>query len=225
MHVAIMQPFFVPWIGYYELIANVNCFVILDDVEISKQSWQTRNVFTTNTNYHWKSVPIKGSSSDRLNKVQLNNPGIFLKKLNRQLEQNLNREAYRDCVAPLFEMLNEAAPKTLSDLNMSIIKHFVKLFQIKTEIVTSSSFEVQGSKDQRIINLLKRIGATTYLAAPGSRTYIEAFGKDRYPSEIHYFDYSKSKKISIFHDDFGYENSIELISRLSLEKVRNDVIR
>ena len=42
-----MQPFFIPWLGYYELIDSVDCFILLDDVELSKQSWQTRNVFIT----------------------------------------------------------------------------------------------------------------------------------------------------------------------------------
>lgn len=225
MRVAIMQPFFFPWIGYYELIASVDCFIMLDDVELSKQSWQTRNVFTAQSSYHWRSVPLKGSSITPLNEVGLHNPEAFVRKLNSQIKQNISHENYELIIKQVFEKFHENMPQTLFDLNHSIISNFVELFQIETKIIRSSTVEVDGTRDWKIINLLKSVGATGYLAAPGSRNYIQDFGLDLYPVDVTFFEYQKSKDISIFHDGYGYENSMNLVNRLGLERVIQNVFR
>ena len=58
MNVSIMQPTFVPWLGYFDLMKSSDIFVLLDSVKISKQSWQTRNVFNLTNGPQWLSVPI-----------------------------------------------------------------------------------------------------------------------------------------------------------------------
>ena len=174
---------------------------------------------------HWKSVPVNGSSFSKLNDININNPDLFIKKLKTQIKQNTNYEYYEVFLKSLFEEFEKKVPKTLFDLNFRIIDHFIHLFKIKTKIITSSQLKTEGKRDQKIINLLNKVGATCYVAAPGSRTYIEDFGADLYAVDIKYFDYPKSVVISEFYDGFGYENSLQIVNRLGLEKVMQNVFK
>ena len=63
---AIMQPTFLPWLGYFNLISKVDTFVFLDDVQLDKRSWQTRNRLFTGQTVNWVSCPIQKTSRDTL---------------------------------------------------------------------------------------------------------------------------------------------------------------
>ena len=82
MNVSIMQPTFVPWLGYFDLMKSSDIFVLLDSVKISKQSWQTRNVFNLTNGPQWLSVPIS-SSQCSINETTITNYDRFMKKLKK----------------------------------------------------------------------------------------------------------------------------------------------
>lgn len=172
MRVAIMQPYFLPYIGYWRLVASVDKFVLLDDVNYIKRGWINRNRILVNAVPFWLTLPLKKASQNRL---------IFeidvVDKLEWQpgLEKTV-QHAYAH--APNFQEAFEVFQKILNDseenLSASLAKSILiisRLLGIKTEIFPTSRIfpKNQLTGQTRIIDICKRLGATEYLNASGGR--------------------------------------------------------
>ena len=92
--IAISQPTFFPWIGYFDIIDQVELFIILDDVDFSKQSWQQRNRFKTSSDLEWFTVPVKNLSNKKINEVEILNHERLLKKFKSFIQTNYSKSNY-----------------------------------------------------------------------------------------------------------------------------------
>ena len=90
--IAIMQPHFFPWGGYFQLINSCDYFIILDDVEINYQSWQTRNYFYLNNKYTIISLPIKKLNNKFISSAELFRYDVWKKKFLTTLDQNYKKK-------------------------------------------------------------------------------------------------------------------------------------
>jgi hypothetical protein len=228
--ISIMQPTFFPWLGYFELINKVDSFVFLDDVEISKQSWQTRNFFLSNEQHNWISIPIRGSSSNTIIKAEINRYALFLRKLLKFTQQNFKHNDLVGINKLIHQLLNQQEELNLADFNIKLIKWFIYLFDIKTTIYRSSQLfdsvdtvDRVHMKDEKIIDIVQKISGNHYVAAAGSKNYMEKFGLKNYPFKVEFFNYPNAKRISIFYDGYGFENVLESINRLGIEKIRKEL--
>ena len=176
MKVAIMQPTYLPWIGYFALMESVDIFIILDSVQFSKRSWQQRNQIKTESGPKWLTVPVisKGRREQLITDVEIDRSGKFP---NNHI--NMIRQSYRS--APYFEKYSEELfkllrenTKPLSILTIQLILLFRKILNINTEIRYSSEFTTTGSKDELLAELCHHVGATEYISPPGSRGYLNA---------------------------------------------------
>ena len=81
MKLFIMQPNFLPWIGFFDMVNMCDKFVFLDDVKVSKNSWINRNKIKTKNGLEWIKLPIKNNQNKLINKLEIYNEKKFLKKL------------------------------------------------------------------------------------------------------------------------------------------------
>ena len=225
--IAIMQPTFFPWLGYFELVNKVDKFVFLDDVEISKQSWQTRNFFLSNNECCWKSIPIKGSSKNMINEAVVVRNGLFFKKFLKFMDQNFKNSEFHGIQELIHDICNQDEEVNLADFNIKLLECVLKLFNIQTAVYRSNQIEgsigLMKTRDGKIIDIIQKLSCDYYIAAIGSKGYMEKFGLSNYPFEIEFFNYPNSKKISIFYDGYGFENVLESISRLGISKIAKEV--
>jgi hypothetical protein len=224
MKVGIMQPTFFPWVGFFELINATDRFVFLDSVELSKQSWQTRNVFKQSNGLGWQSIPVSGSSQSVISNSEINNFRRFIGKLSRTVLQAHSKSQHVEIISDFFNGIDNERFNTVADFNIYTIKYFSKLLSIKTEFLKSSDMCVQGEKDGLIIEILKKSDCDTYIASPGSRSYMEIFGIHNYPITVDFFNYSKSMDASYFYDGYGYENIMDVLARTGIKEVMNNVL-
>src|SRR5690242_13477665 len=119
MKCVIMQPTFLPWAGYFHLLAEADVFVFLDDVQLSKQSWQTRNRILLNGQPHWISVPIEHRG---LSQTIRETPLVHTvqEKLCRTLEQTYAHHPYRSTMQSINELLRRPW-SSLASLNIALI--------------------------------------------------------------------------------------------------------
>ena len=91
-----MQPTFLPWIGYFDLIDKVDKFVFYDDVQLSKQSWQVRNrIKNSSGNPSWLTLPIKKHPlSTKINEVEINEDKRLIKKIIKAFEHNYSKTPF-----------------------------------------------------------------------------------------------------------------------------------
>ena len=222
--IGIMQPTFFPWAGYFELLNYVDEFVFLDDVEVSKQSWQTRNIFNISGSVKWISVPVLGSSKLRLCDVPLNKVEFFLKKLRKSLVQANAKSKYIDTIHEMFLRIESEDCRTLAELNMTIIKIYCDFLNISTPLHRSSEMEIFETRDKKVINIVNILQGTDYIATPGAREYMEKFGLNNYPFDVHYFDYQKSLSCTRLYEGFGMENILELCARVDLPEIQSVIL-
>jgi hypothetical protein len=181
--IAISQPTFLPWLGYFNLIASADVFVLLDTVQFEKRSWQSRNrVRTTQGDIQWLSVPVSSqpqSTSIRDIRIAPDPPGWRRKQV-KTLEQHLRRTPFFEDAEALYQtVLGESTTHTsLADLNIDFIEAVSQKLGIDTRLVRCSALPVDGKRADLLLNVCQHLGATTYLSNAGSAVYLEASRSD-----------------------------------------------
>ncbi len=192
MKVAIMQPTFFPWVGYFSLINEADMFVFLDDVEYSHQSWQSRNHFEISGSIKWISLPIESSSKNLIKNIKIKNVERFIHKIERSLKQSYTKCAREAISDDFFTILKSQKIQFLSEFNIFVIKYFSKYLGLQTEFINSSVLNIEGNKSDKVNGILKALGATTYVCSPGSREYMIEYGLNNFYCPIDFYDYRSS---------------------------------
>lgn len=177
--VAAMQPTFIPWIGYIEMISAVDEFVFLDSVDFDRGSWQQRNYLFVGGQAKLVSVPVdlKGSSSRIIRDVRLSEFESFSRKFLETLQRNYNRSPnFKEVMPEVQNLYRSRKFEFLLDLNISLLEFLMDWFDVKTKTSLSSELEAEGKKSNLLLNICRRTDATEYLSPAGSRGYIEEEG-------------------------------------------------
>ena len=170
-----MQPGYLPWLGFFELMARVDLFVIYDDVTYDKGSWRNRNRIRTPEGFCWMTVPVitKHKSGQAIKDVQIQNNTKWTKKHYKSLVQYYRKTPFFNKHLSFFEDLYSKDWDLLVNLNMTIIFYIKKFLGIKTEIVSSTQLESHGAKTERLVSICKNLNADTYISANGAKPYIQ----------------------------------------------------
>ena len=206
----IMQPTYLPWLGYFDLIKKSDTFVFLDHVNFSKQSWQQRNRIRDRNGEIMLTVPVHKPKNDEnsINKIlidQLKIPHIkHLKSIKACYGKSKNFNLIFD---ELEEIYNEKH-KFLVDLNFSLIKYGCKKLKIESKIHYSSSMNIEGKKIEGIIEICKKTNSNNYLSPVGARDYItnsKIFIENKINLKYHNYDHP-------VYYQMGYNNFISHLS-------------
>jgi len=172
--VAIHQPNFIPWLGYFHKIAQSNIFVLLDTVAYSKGSFTNRNRIKTPQGGQWLTLPVTKPSHSNLQikDVQLSQPAFVLPKMLRTIQMNYSKAPYFDKYFPQFEIILTQPYNNMTTVNISIIEWLVKSFSIQTSLIKSSKLAVSTIEPtQRLIEICKRLDGNIYYSGKGGNNY------------------------------------------------------
>lgn len=171
--VAIVQSNYIPWKGYFDMIAAVDEFIIYDDMQFTKNDWRNRNKIKTPKGVEWLSVPVGQDIGRRIRDVEL--PDIrWQEKHWRTLEYNYRRALHFEEVAILFEPLyRKCRHAHLSSLNREFIVAVCAYLGIATKISNSWDYMLVDGKTERIADLCAQAGGTEYITGPSAKDYIE----------------------------------------------------
>lgn len=180
MKLGIMQPYFLPYIGYWQLLNAVDKYVIYDDVNFIKGGWINRNRILQNGSAAYINIPMIGASSfKKINEIQINRHPRLIEKLLKTVAQNYSKAPEFKTVMPLFVSILEYREDNLAKFLINSIRRVCEYLQIHTEIVISSSLNKNNSlhgKD-KVINICNHLGATEYINAIGGR---ELYDRDEF---------------------------------------------
>jgi hypothetical protein len=172
--IAIMQPTFLPWLGYFALMDVVDRFVFLTDVQFIKRSWQRRNNIKGPNGPVMLSLPVASKPSrPMIHEARLADTP-FGPKLLATLDGLLGRAPFWDCARALVADSIDQSQGQVAQLNISFITHFAKEIGITTPCVCSAqtSYEITDNKSDRLLAICRAYGATQYLSPPGSYDYL-----------------------------------------------------
>jgi hypothetical protein len=172
--IAIMQPHFFPWGGYFQLINSCDYFIILDDVEIDYQSWQTRNFFYFDNKCTMISLPIKKTNNQLISCTELFRYDVWKKKFLNTLDQNYKKKENFSELKEIISIISKNHTSLLS-INLEIIKFFTKILSIKSNIILSSELAIEKKykKTEKIQNILCKFENPAYIMVPGSIAYMD----------------------------------------------------
>jgi hypothetical protein len=172
MTTAIMQPTYLPWAGYFNLIHRADRFVFLNDVKFEKSSWQTRNRILLQDRAHFITAPTSGSRNQLIAEVTLA-AGDFRLKHQRLLEQAYAKHPHGPAVLDVvLPVLADPGLVKLQDLNMQLIFALCRRLDISSDFSCSSELAPDGQRSARLLSILKKFGEEQYLSPPGSADYI-----------------------------------------------------
>ena len=179
MKVAMMQPTFLPWQGYFELIHQSDRFVLGDDSQYSVSSYHQRNrLFVEAGKVVWYTVPVqkKESFGMALNRARTSDDRTWREKMWRQIRQNYAKAAYFAQVAPPVERWLLAPAESLAALNIGFIRLACELMGLRREFRLASELPMTQSRSGRVLELLRWCEADQYYCARGSFGYMQAEG-------------------------------------------------
>ena len=175
---AIMQPTYLPWLGYFDLIDQVDIFVYLDTVQLVKRSFQVRNRIKSNGQEFYLSVPIlkeKHRNETFINTAHISYSVDWMAKHLKTIKNSYQKATFFDPVFQAIAPIITFRQPSLADLNIALISKVCELLGLSTASKRSSEItEIEGAKDVLLAGICHAVKADTYLSAAGSAEYIEA---------------------------------------------------
>lgn len=194
-----MQPYFLPYIGYFQLINAVDKFVLYDNIQFTKKGWINRNRILVDAKDEFITIPLK-KDSDFLNIDRRQLADTYIQdreKLLRRIKESYRKAPYFDQVFPLTEDLFRYNTLNLFSFVFYSVKQVCNYLDINTELVISSAIDVDHSlkSENRVLEIARKMNAQTYINAIGGR---ELYSKEKFLN-------SKLELKFIHSDSFVYK--------------------
>lgn len=208
--VAISQSNYIPWKGYFDSINVVDEFMLYDDMQYTRRDWRNRNKIKTKEGAKWLTVPVevKGKYFQKINETLISDPKWGQDHWNSILH-NYNKapffKDYKDVFEPLY--LNNQEDH-LSLVNYNFINAICGILGITTRISWSSAYELKEDRNERLVDLCIKTGATDYFSGPAAKAYMDERLFNEANIQVHYYDYSGYPEYNQLHGEFDHAVSV-----------------
>lgn len=173
--VAIMQPTYMPWLGYFSMIDQVDEFIFLDNVQLVDRSWQVRNKIKFNEKEKMLTIPVDHSidRNQRYICVAKYVDNDWKVRHLATIKQAYSKARYYGEVFSFLKEIYDREYISLGDFTINLIIEISNKIGIKTVFQRSSQYDISGHKDELLANICRKVDADVYLSAQGSAAYIE----------------------------------------------------
>ncbi|MFT3752549.1 MAG: WbqC family protein [Paludibacter sp.] len=189
--VAILQSNYIPWKGYFDLMAAVDEFIIYDDVQYTRNDWRNRNQIKTPQGLSWLTVPVllSGRFQQSIREAQIAGDH-WARDHWRSLQLNYQRATYfAHYAGELEQLLRGTTYQDLSSLNHALMRWVACELRIATRLVDSRNYELQGDRNERLVNLCRQAGATVYVSGPAAQAYLDVAAFNAAGITVEWFGY------------------------------------
>ena len=186
--VAILQSNYIPWKGYFDMIAAVDEFILYDDMQFTKNDWRNRNKIKTKQGLHWLTVPVGQKINRRIRDVNLE--GNWQVKHWKTLTANYSRALHFAAIADWLEPLyTETTYQNLSYMNRRFIECICTYLGVTTHINYSWDYQLGEGKTERLVDLCQQAGATEYISGLAAKDYIDEQAFQKSGIKLNWFNY------------------------------------
>ncbi len=176
MIVAIHQPNFFPWLGFFYKIYLSDVFVLLDDVQFTKNSYINRSKIIVQGQEKWLTCPVitSGEFGQKINEVSYFKPQKLTSIIKGTIQANYGKSKFYKEYAPQIYSEFRYESLSLAQQNKVLIEKIIEILGIKVEILCSSVMDdIEGTSTKRLVSICKRLSADTYIGGFGSVNYQE----------------------------------------------------
>ena len=208
--VAIVQSSYIPWKGYFDLIRAADEFILLDDVQFTKRDWRSRNRIKTKDGLSWLTIPVQtsGRYQQRIMDTTIADT-TWSERHWQTIQSAYARTPFFDAYAPqVHEAYQRVTSDRLSDVNRSLLERVCQMLGITTPIRWSSEYHPREGRNERLIDLCVKSGATDYLSGPSARGYVDEAVFADAGVTVHFADYSGYREYDQPYPPFEHAVSV-----------------
>jgi hypothetical protein len=208
--VAIVQSSYIPWKGYFDLIASVDEFVLYDDAQFTRRDWRNRNQIKTPSGPRWLTIPVlaKGRFEQRVRDTVVSDPH-WPQRHWRSIQANYARAphfpAYRDALEGLWLGSEE---ERLSLINHRLLSGLCSLLGIRARFSWSMDYTLEDERTARLVGICRQAGATTYVTGPSARAYLDERKFHDAGIVVEYADYAGYPEYAQLYPPFLHQVSV-----------------
>lgn len=182
MNVVILQPSYIPWRGYFDQIRRADLFIFYDDVQYDKHGWRNRNQIKTSQGKQWLTIPVHSAGVTQgiaIKDVKIDRNKPWAKNHLKALTISYNKAPYFKKYQSLLEDFYSRQDESIANFTIETTIALARELGIQdTRFMRSSELEeINGLKTDRLLQILKKVGATHYISGPSAQDYIE---KDKF---------------------------------------------
>jgi hypothetical protein len=224
---SVMQPTYLPWAGYFNLIAKSDVFVFLDDAQFQKNSWHNRNRVVVNHIPHWITVPVKHRVlAQKIKETEIDITQQWRRKHTRLLQQVYSKHPFAEDMLDICSVIEQDNITHLAALNISLIQWILEKLNIRTEVFLSSAMSIGGERTTRLIRFLKHLQVDCYLSPKGAMEYLEEDGfTSQTAVNLVYQEFNPTPYVQHNHQPFESHLSIvDVVANIGWQATRQYVV-
>jgi WbqC-like protein family len=207
--IAAVQSNYIPWKGYFDLIASVDAFVLLDDVQYTRRDWRNRNRIQTRDGPVWLTVPVEARGHrERTIRQTLISGREWAQQHWQRLTREYHKAPHFNTMSPHFEPIYADPPAGLSDLNRRLIMTVCAILDVTTPIIECNEFNLIDGKTERLVSLCQQTGADIYVSGPAAADYLDLIQFSACGIAVEWANYGGYPEYPQFWGPFVHEVSI-----------------
>jgi hypothetical protein len=191
MIVSIMQPYFLPYIGYFQLFHNSDVFVLHDDVQYIKDGWVNRNRILVNGAPAWITLPVlQGSYRLKINQREYQLERPIVHRILRRIDAAYRDAPYFDHIMPLLRDILGFADPNVAAFNANLVRRIACHLELTARVIRSSALAKEDhlSGEERVIDMCRLLGATRYVNPIGGVKLYSTENFARYGISLSFLD-------------------------------------
>ena len=170
---AVLQPGYLPWLGFFDQMRRSDVFVYYDDVQFDKHGWRNRNRVKAPNGAHWLTVPVRHHGKPRIIDVDIDERAPWPRRHTGTIRQFYARAPFLDRYVSELEVLLVRPWTKLVDLDLAVAAKMAEWLGVRTQIERSSCLGIAGERSARLVRICQRFGATRYLSGNAALAYLD----------------------------------------------------
>jgi hypothetical protein len=170
----VLQPGYLPWLGFFDQMRRCDIFVYYDDVQFDKNGWRNRNRIKTAQGPLWLTVPVLQAArmGQRICDVEVDQGRWTIKHL-RAIAQSYAKAPYLQLYYPELEALLQRHWAKLVDLDLALTEAMCRWLRLERQIMRASELGISGAQSERLLNICRHFGADRYVSGAAAREYLD----------------------------------------------------
>ncbi len=190
--IAVTQSNYVPWKGYFDVLAMVDEFILYDDMQYTRRDWRNRNRVKTAQGTIWLTIPVQsaGRRSQRIRDAEVAD-GRWNKRHWATLQHHYRKARFFQDYDEFFKSLYLGCQEAvLSKINYRFLTNICELLSISTPIGFSSDYTLHGNRTEKLVSICKQAGATEYVTGPSAKAYLQEDLFEQEGVQVTYMNFS-----------------------------------
>jgi len=209
----VLQPGYLPWLGFFDQMRRSDIFVYYDDVQFDKHGWRNRNRIKSPEGPYWLTVPVlhRGKGQPLINDTLIDARSGWARKHIGTLRQYYGKAPYAKQYLPELEALLSRPWTRIVDLDIALVALMADWLALSPNVVRASELGIEGAQSERLINLCEHFGAQRYLSGNAARDYLDVAEFSKRGVEVVWQDYRHPVYPQQYEPFVPYLSAIDLL--------------